>query len=306
MARRNRIASDAIKLREAASGRPLLPANTVLIDDHPNPRPPHLQHPALVEERLIAQRREIQTLLLDNQRLAATHVALKQELAAAHQELRHLSAAAATVKAERDAEVRDVYERSLKMDADVRSIDALRAELAQVRSGVQKLTAARDELTAELQEKESSLARVRAELKPFQGIRAEIEGLRQELQRGRAAVEHEKKTQLANLEQGRLMEKNMGYMVREMEKLRAELANAEKRARAAAAAAAAANPNSIYETGAGFGTSYGNPETGYAGNPYPGPYLMHQVQGSADPGSLFESAATANGPCNMQRAHASR
>ncbi|KAK6935675.1 hypothetical protein RJ641_032705 [Dillenia turbinata] len=295
MAGRNRFPSDAMKLREAATGTPLFPADTALIEELRNPRPPLFQHPPLVEDRLVAQHREIQTRLLDNQRLAATHVALKQELAAAHQELRHLSAAAATVKAERDADVRDVYERSLKMDAEVRSIDALRAELAQVRSDVQKLTAAKDELTAELQENESELARVRAELKSFQEIQAEIEGLRQELQRGRAAVAYEKRTQSANLKQGRQMEKNMGYMVREMEKLRAELANVEKRARAAAAAAAAANPNSIYETGDGYGTSYGNPETGYAGNPYPDPYLMHQVQSAADPGPLFRPAAMANG-----------
>lgn len=59
---------------------------------------------------------------------------------------------------------------------------------------------------------------------------------------GRAAVEYEKNVHAENMEQSQAMEKNMISMAREVEKLRAELANAEKRALAAAAAAAAANP----------------------------------------------------------------
>lgn len=58
----------------------------------------------------------------------------------------------------------------------------------------------------------------------------------------RAAIEFEKKTQASNLEQGQAMERNLISMAREIEKLRAELANAEKRARASAAAAVAATP----------------------------------------------------------------
>lgn len=58
----------------------------------------------------------------------------------------------------------------------------------------------------------------------------------------RAAIEYEKKTHANNLEQGEAMRKNMMAMSREVEKLRDEHANAEKRARAAAAAAAA-NPS---------------------------------------------------------------
>lgn len=52
----------------------------------------------------------------------------------------------------------------------------------------------------------------------------------------RAAIEYEKKGHAANYEQGQAMEKNLILMAREVEKLRAEIANAEKRARAAAAA----------------------------------------------------------------------
>lgn len=52
----------------------------------------------------------------------------------------------------------------------------------------------------------------------------------------RAAIEQEKKTRIHNLEHREAMEKSMVSMSRQIEKLQAELTNAESRARAAAAA----------------------------------------------------------------------
>ena len=49
----------------------------------------------------------------------------------------------------------------------------------------------------------------------------------------RAAIEYEKKGYAENYEHGQVMEKKLIAMAREFEKLRAEMANAEKRARAA-------------------------------------------------------------------------
>ena len=61
----------------------------------------------------------------------------------------------------------------------------------------------------------------------------------------RAAVECEEKTRVSNLEHDQAMEKHLISMAREIKKLRAELADAEKRARAAAAAAVAATPSNL-------------------------------------------------------------
>lgn len=61
----------------------------------------------------------------------------------------------------------------------------------------------------------------------------------------RAAIEYEKKTHAHNLELRQAMEKHMMAMAKEIETLRAELDDAEKRARAAAAAAAANPSNEI-------------------------------------------------------------
>lgn len=52
----------------------------------------------------------------------------------------------------------------------------------------------------------------------------------------RVAIEYEKKGYAENYEHGQVMEKKLVSMARELEKLRAEVANAEKRAHASAAA----------------------------------------------------------------------
>ncbi|GAB4860244.1 hypothetical protein Ancab_011724 [Ancistrocladus abbreviatus] len=276
------------------------PHPAILIED-PRLRLVQTPHPAVIlEERLAAHQREIQTLLVDNQRLAATHVALKQELSLAEQDLRHLTTTAREVKSERDAEVREVYNRSLKTEAVVRAIEALKNELIQVREDIKKLSEIKLELCTKLKAIDGDLAQAKLELKEMPAIKAEIELMHQELQKGRAAVEFEKKTHAANLEQSRAMEKNMISMAHEIEKLRAELANAEKRARAVAAAAAAANP------GPGYAGSYGNPGIGHGGSNYPAQYAMHQVQASVMPAPHYGPGVVAHGPFDLQQTHAQR
>ncbi|GMI81896.1 hypothetical protein HRI_001858900 [Hibiscus trionum] len=241
-----------------------------------------------LEDRIAIQHREIQSLLLDNQRLAAAHVVLKQDLALAQQELRHLSAAAANVKSERDAEVREVYERSLKMDAEARAVDAMTSELARVRGDVNKFIADNQELKAELEAVIDELAKARMEAKLVPVLKADMEAVRKEIHKGRAAIELEKKTRASNLEQRQILEKNMALVSRELEKLQSELANAEKRAREAAASmTATANPNPTYNGNYGnidakYGGSYSMPEAGAA---YP-QFVPVTGAGVMPPGSI--------------------
>lgn len=186
MARRNHLPPE---LRQVSLSRiPLSHSNHKIGDSrllHHHHRASHLSSSQALEDRIAIQHREIQSLLFDNQRLAATHVALKQELAAAQQELRALSAATPNVKAELDAQVREVYEGSLKMDAEVRAIDAMSDELAQVRMDVQELGASRNELTAQLQATEDDLQRALSDSNQMAAVKAEIDTLHSEIQRGR-------------------------------------------------------------------------------------------------------------------------
>lgn len=127
----------------------------------------------------------------------------------------------------------------------------------------------------------------------------------------RAAVEYEKKTREANLELSQAMDMKMNSLQRDIDMLRAELANTEKRARAAAAAS---NPGmqfpelhfkcfllfyavliSCFKTftnsicifdnlcmrvscsDPGYMGNYGSRGMAYEGGPYSVQYSMHQV-----------------------------
>lgn len=144
----------------------------------------------LKEDLIAARSREIQTLLLDNQRLAASHVALKQDVLAAQQDLRRLAATAASVKAERDAQVREVYERSLKLEAESRSAGALSAESNRVKAQIKDLRADRDQLSAKLKQVQDDIARTQPEQQEFSDLKADIEALRREVQKGRYVTMH--------------------------------------------------------------------------------------------------------------------
>lgn len=79
--------------------------------DEPPP-PPHLRHPppphVMLEDRLAVQFDDVQALLADNQRLAATHVALKQEVQMAQYELRRASILFDASRSEADLRLREV------------------------------------------------------------------------------------------------------------------------------------------------------------------------------------------------------
>ncbi|KAL2488621.1 Protein FLX-like 1 [Forsythia ovata] len=260
MASRNHIAPRGLNLRPHQH-RPL--DDSRLLHRPPPHAPPHL-----LEERVVAQSRDIEFLLLDNQRLANAHVALKRDLDAAEQDIRHLSATAASVKTERDAQVREVYERSLKLEAEARSVNGLAAEVDQVRANIDELRAERKELAENLKQVDSDLAKTELELQQLAAVKAGTETMHKEIQRGRSAIEYERKMHSNNLELSGAMEKHMKSLAQEIDKLRSELANAEKMAMAAAAAVA---------------QGYPNPETGYGGNFGSGLYAAHQVQGGVIP-----------------------
>ncbi|KAJ6820004.1 putative protein FLX-like 1 [Iris pallida] len=95
----------------------------------------------------------------------------------------------------------------MRVEDEARAVDGMRMELVQVRSGVSKLGQLRDELLERLKELKDELERVRGEMGRSEEIKEEIEMMRKELERGRLAVEYEKKVHADNLEQSKAMEK---------------------------------------------------------------------------------------------------
>ncbi|KAK6934108.1 hypothetical protein RJ641_034263 [Dillenia turbinata] len=253
------------------------------------PLPPH--HPAIIEERLAAQHQEIQALLVDNQRLAATHVALKQELEVAQYELQRTAHVAGSLQAEKDMQMRELFDKSIKLEVDLRGVEAMRAELMQVRTDIKELTSTRQELNGQVQAMTQDLNRASSDLQQVPALKAEIEGMKQELQRARAAIEYEKKGYAENYEHGKVMENNLISMARELEKLRAEFANVEKRARAAAAVG-----------NQGYSGNYGNADAAYGGNPYPAAYGMNPAQSGTEGYPPYGPGPGSWGSYDMQRA----
>ncbi|KAL0419236.1 UNVERIFIED_CONTAM: hypothetical protein Sradi_1337100 [Sesamum radiatum] len=115
----------------------------------------------------------------------------------------------------------------------------------------------------------------------------------------RAAVDYERLMQSRNFELSEVMENHMVFLAHEAEKLRFELANAEKRAMAAAAAAvSAANP------GPGYAIHQKNVEPEYGGNLLSGPYAVHQGTFDGNPNYVRGAVAYAPpGPYDVQRQH---
>ncbi|CAH2053690.1 unnamed protein product [Thlaspi arvense] len=262
-------------------GGPVLPPRPSMIDDSretqfrvdPRGLPQHL---SIMEDRIAAQNQDVQGLLGDNQRLAATHVALKQELEVAQHELQRMMHYIDSLRAEEDIMMREMYDKSLRSEMELREVDALRAEIQKVRADIKEFTSSRQDLTSQVHLMTQDLARVTADLQQIPTLTAEIENTKQELQRARfdqAAIDYEKKGYAENYEHGKVMEQKLVAMARELEKLRAEIANSENRAYAAGPVG---NPG-----GVGYGGGYGNHEAGYPVNPYQPNYGMNPAQAQA-------------------------
>ncbi|CAN8269331.1 unnamed protein product [Cochlearia groenlandica] len=255
------------------------------------PTPLHLpQHLSIIEDRLAAQNQDVQGLLADNQRLAATHVAIKQELEVAQHELQRMMHYIDSLRAEEDITMREMYDKSLRSEIELRGVDAMRAEIQKVRGDIKEFTSSRQDLTSQVQFMSQDLARLNADLQQIPTLTAEIDNTKQELQRARAAIDYEKKGYAENYEHGKVMEQNLVAMARELEKLRAEIANSEKRA---LATGSVGNPG-----GVAYGGVYGSHEAGYPVNPYQHNYAMNPAQAGVEgyyPPPYGQPAAWAGG-----------
>ncbi|CAN6464571.1 unnamed protein product [Victoria cruziana] len=208
-------------------------------------------HPAILEEELEIQTEEIRRLLLENRRLAEDRAGMHRDIALTKDELHRLNLLIADIRAEKEVHTRELLQKGLKLEADLRATEPLRLEVLQLQAEVKKLTGLRQELGAQVQNLTQDLARAQAENQQIPLLRADIDGLRQELAHARMAFETEKKASFELMEQKQGMEKNLISMAREIEKLRADLAGSDHRPWAA---------------GGSYGTKPGSPEMGYAGS----------------------------------------
>ncbi|XP_028797423.1 protein FLX-like 4 isoform X1 [Neltuma alba] len=186
----------------------------------------------MLGDEIASQEEEIKRLVGDNRRLASTHVALREELVAAQQEVHKLRAHIRSIQTESDIQIRVLLDKIAKMERDIRASENVKKELKLAHLEAQSLVATRQELKSQIERATQELKKVRGDVKSLPDLQDELDSLVQEHQRLRATFEYEKNKNVELVEQLKATEKNLIGMAREVEFLRAEIQNVEKRTHA--------------------------------------------------------------------------
>ncbi|XP_022734689.1 protein FLX-like 3 isoform X2 [Durio zibethinus] len=192
------------------------------------PGPMHF-HPAAREE-VEMQHREIQRIIAENRLIIDDNTHFQRELAAAKDEIRRLSQVTYKLQAGKEAQTRELIDRGLKLEAELHASELLREEVMHLRTEIKKLNALRMELTTQLQGLTKEVNHLQAENQQLIALRAEVEGMHKALVDARRAFEYQKNLNEQQAEQKKAMERNLISMACEIEKLRAEQMNADRRA----------------------------------------------------------------------------
>lgn len=155
-----------------------LPPQGPFIRGPPLPHPPMPPHPALLEEELEMQHAEIRRLLEDR-------MAFQRDLAATKEELHRMNLAIADIHAEKEVHTRELTEKRMKLESDLRATKPLKNEAIQLRGEVQKLNNVNKDLEAKVETLTQDLMRLQADNQQIPMLRAELDGLHQELMRAR-------------------------------------------------------------------------------------------------------------------------
>ncbi|XP_074267819.1 protein FLC EXPRESSOR-like isoform X2 [Silene latifolia] len=189
----------------------------------PTTMPSAFQVPQPQDDIISHNRSKIQVLREDHQEMLGTRAALEQDLSVAHQHLRQLVSTARKVREDTDLEVKAVLERSIGVESQLGSIQALQSEHAQVVAHVTTLTHSNIQLHSEFNRLDSELHRIRMDAAEVANLKADLHAMRLELRKGRGAIEFEKKTRSANLQQYQEMDTKITEMSNQIQTLRPHL-----------------------------------------------------------------------------------
>uniref|UniRef100_A0A804MEK5 Transglutaminase21 n=1 Tax=Zea mays TaxID=4577 RepID=A0A804MEK5_MAIZE len=195
----------------------------------------------MLENKLAMQTTEVEKLITENQRLASSHVVLRQDIVDTEKEMQMIRTHLGEVQTETDLQIRDLLERIRLMEVDIHSGNVVNKELHQMHMEAKRLITERQMLTLEIEDVTKELQKLSAsgDNKSLPELLSELDRLRKEHHNLRSQFEFEKNTNVKQVEQMRTMEMNLITMTKQAEKLRVDVANAERRAQAAAAQAAA-------------------------------------------------------------------
>ncbi|CAO2042694.1 unnamed protein product [Urochloa humidicola] len=250
----------------------------------------------MLESKLAMQTAEIEKLIKENQRLATSHMVLRQDIVDTEKEMQLIRTHLGEVQSETDLHIRDLLERIRLMEADIQSGDTVKKELHQVHMEAKRLIAERQMLNLEIENANNEIQKLSASVdnKSLPELLAELDGLRKEHHSLRSQFEFEKNTNVKQVEQMRTMEMNLITMTKQAEKLRADVANAERRAQAAAAQAAA-QAAGVQVAASQPGTAQAAAVSAAATNPYASAYANYPTayQQGTQPGEYQQGAQAA-------------
>ncbi|KAM0893945.1 hypothetical protein ACQ4PT_024835 [Festuca glaucescens] len=253
----------------------------------------------ILENKLAALTGEAENLIRENQRLASSHVVLRQDIVETEKEMQMIRSHLGDVQVETDMHIRDLVERIRLMEADIQAGDAVKKELHQVHMEAKRLITERQMLTSEIEIVTKEIQKFPVDNSNLPELVAELDGLRKEHHSLRSAFEYEKNTNIKQVEQMRTMEMNLITMTKEADKLRSDVANATNRAHGAhvtapqpgtaqaAAASAATNP---------YANAYANHPSAYQqGTPQAAAYQQVTPQAAAYQQGTPQAAAYQQG-----------
>lgn len=188
--------------------------------------------PQLLENKIAAQESEIEQLVSDNRGLASGHVTLREALVAAAQDVQKLKSHIRSIQTESDIQIRILVDKISKGEVDIRASDSVKKDLQKAHIEAQSLAASRQEVSAQIHRATQELKKVHGDVKSIPDLQAELDSLLQEHQRLRGTFEYEKNKNIELVDYMKAKEKNLIAMAREVEVLRAEILNAEKRVNA--------------------------------------------------------------------------
>ncbi|KAD4180098.1 hypothetical protein E3N88_28689 [Mikania micrantha] len=228
---------------------------------HHTIEPHHTEHG---DSTLVAQSTELERLARDNHKLATTHVALRQDLVATKQDVEKLRAHIGSIQADSDIQIRLLLDKIAKMEVDIQAGENVKNELQRAHAEARALVVTRQDLIGQIEKAKLELEKARADVEKLPQMQGELDGLRQEHQKLRSIFEHEKNLNMEKGAQMELMDKDLLGMAREVERLRAEVLNAEKRANAPNMYGGPYMNQEMYPappmhaSGSGYASSYGN------------------------------------------------
>lgn len=141
------------------------------------------QHPERGDSKLVTRSAEIERLASDKQRLAATHVALRQDLVATQQDIQKLRAHIGSIQTESDIQIRIFLDKMAKMDPCIRAGENVKKDLQQAHTEARALVATRKELIDKVKQATEELDKVRADVEKLPEMNVELDRLRQEHQK---------------------------------------------------------------------------------------------------------------------------